>query len=164
MVWGGSSSPAQTHSVQRESIPAPTEGAAILKGGRRGGGGRELSHDHNSCFGGRCVFILLTHLLITKVLTLEPRCIRCSRRFAYFHWGSGYHVGRRRAAPYPPGEKECSPAQQQQSTHVLSPGRLWLNSIRKIPKVKFQLTCGPGRLSNTSFGHLNSLSARRSAQ
>lgn len=86
---GGSSSPAQTRSVQRESIPAPTEGAATLEGGRGGGGGRELSHDHNSCFGGRCVFILLTHLLITKVLTLEPRCIRCSRRFAYFHWGSG---------------------------------------------------------------------------
>lgn len=46
----------------------------------------------------------------------------------------------------------------------VSPGRLWLISIHKIPKVKFQLTCAPGRLSNTSFCHLNSLPARRSAQ
>lgn len=71
---------------REQSLPAPTEGAAPLEGGRGAGGGRELSHDHNSCFGGRCVFILLTHLLITKVLTLEPCSFRCSQRFAYFHW------------------------------------------------------------------------------
>lgn len=33
----------------------------------------------------------------------------------------------------------------------VSPGWLWLNSIHKIPKVNFQLMCGPERLSNTSF-------------
>lgn len=38
------------------------------------------------------------------------------------------------------------------------------SSVFEIQKAKFQLICGPERLSNTSFSHSSSLLARPTAQ
>ena len=51
--------------------PVPTPKGSSLERGK--GREKSFSHGYNSCFRGCCVFILLSHLLITKLLTCETQ-------------------------------------------------------------------------------------------
>lgn len=81
------------------------------------GEGREKASPHdNSCCRRCCVFLLRSHLLITKLLTLEGDTVSSPASIWILSLGIQLQHGRRLAVSHPPGEGEGDPAQQEEST------------------------------------------------
>lgn len=153
--------PNQTYSVRRTTSPLFQPKRAVSLE-REEGRDKCLSQGYNSCFSGCCAFILLSHLLITKLPTSERDAAASPATIL------GTFTGDQAATLAGPWqhhllqERENVTAQQQQSTHVCFPRRTLVEkpfvcSVFKTQKVKFQWTCGPEGLSNRSLFHQSSL-------
>lgn len=96
----------------------------------------------------------------------RPRSI-CTGMLGYFRWGSGCSRGRMLTAAHPPERLGPSAAAAVEAP-VCFLVRTWVDGpfaslVFEILKAKFQLTCGPERISNTSLSHSSSLLAGQTA-